>query len=441
MADEDDPEEYLPLGAEIVDSEKSFWEPALQPYIDERHKCIWALGELNNRYAKIIFELKAIKDFVQDWFRVPDKFYVFSRTMNNAVRDAWSARELALAASTEAKEAARLAEKFAMSEPVNNITNYRGQTYLREDGVRVKHGYGVIRYNDDIGEDEEFDEEEVDEDDIFTYSGQYEDGERSGRGIWTCMNVIFRGSFSAGESNGYGVSMIYEDNSRTGSAKGIYLGHGRNGQRSGPGVDINNEDKSTFSGNWESHKISGLGRLRYDEYNYIDGNWIDDGIDGEGREVFENAVCEGKFKRSQLNGLGKVRYPDGELQIGEFSDNKLHGLSKAVFRDGSVLEGVFIDGKPCRQVTARYVGETKDDKAHGIGRRVLSDGSIQQGKFSEGLFETDLYDGETLDGQKCGRGKLVKRDGSIEDGLWFEDKLVKVCHEPPIQVTSPDATK
>ena len=146
MADEDNPEEYLPLGAEIVDSEKSFWETALQPYIDERHKCIWALGELNNRYAKIIFELKAIEDFVQDWFRVPDRFYVFSRTMNNAVRDAWSARELALAASTEAKEAARLAEKFAMSEPVNNITNYRGQTYLREDGVRVRHGYGVVRY-------------------------------------------------------------------------------------------------------------------------------------------------------------------------------------------------------------------------------------------------------------------------------------------------------
>jgi len=71
MADEhNNPEEYLPLGAEIVDSEKPFWQPDLQPYIDERHKCIWALGELNNRYAKIIFELKAIEDFVQDWFRV-----------------------------------------------------------------------------------------------------------------------------------------------------------------------------------------------------------------------------------------------------------------------------------------------------------------------------------------------------------------------------------
>ena len=141
MADEDNPEEYLPLGAEIVDSEKSFWEPDLQPYIDERHKCIWALSELNNRYAdKIIFELKAIEDFVQDWFRVPDRFYDFSRAINNAVREAQSARELALAVSTVAKEAARLAGVFAMSEPVNNITNYRGQTYLREDGVRVKHG-------------------------------------------------------------------------------------------------------------------------------------------------------------------------------------------------------------------------------------------------------------------------------------------------------------
>ena len=83
----------------------------------------------------------------------------------------------------------------------------------------------------------------------------------------------------------------------------------------------------------------------------------------------------------------------------------------------------------------------KDDKPHGTGKKVLSDGSIQQDKFDEGMFETDMYKGQIVNGQKCGRGKLVKRDGSIEDGLWHKDKLVKVCHEPPIQVTSPDATE
>jgi len=36
MEDEDNLEEYLPLGAEIVDSEKPVWEPDLQSYIDER---------------------------------------------------------------------------------------------------------------------------------------------------------------------------------------------------------------------------------------------------------------------------------------------------------------------------------------------------------------------------------------------------------------------
>ena len=82
-----------------------------------------------------------------------------------------------------------------------------------------------------------------------------------------------------------------------------------------------------------------------------------------------------------------------------------------------------------------------NDKPQGIGKRVLPDGSIQQDKFDEGLFHKDLYKGKTVNGQKNGRGKLVKRDGSIEDGLWFGDKLVKICHEPPIQVTSPDATK
>ena len=97
--------------------------------------------------------------------------------------------------------------------------------------------------------------------------------------------------------------------------------------------------------------------------------------------------------------------------------------------------------EPCDQVGDKYEGEMLNDKPHGTGKRVLSDGSIQQGKFSEGLFETDLYRGKTVNGQKNGRGKLMKRDRSIEDELWFGDKLVKVCHEPPIQVTSPDATK
>ena len=82
-----------------------------------------------------------------------------------------------------------------------------------------------------------------------------------------------------------------------------------------------------------------------------------------------------------------------------------------------------------------------NDKPQGIGKRVLSDGSIQQGKFDEGLFHKDLCKGKTVNGQKNGRGKLFKADGSIEDGLWFEDKLVEVCHEPPIQVTSPDKIK
>jgi len=82
-----------------------------------------------------------------------------------------------------------------------------------------------------------------------------------------------------------------------------------------------------------------------------------------------------------------------------------------------------------------------NEKPHGIGRRVLSDGSIQQGKFSKGLFEIELYSVKTVNGQKNGRGKVVKADGSIEDGLWYQDKLVKVCHEPAIKVISPDTTK
>jgi hypothetical protein len=68
-------------------------------------------------------------------------------------------------------------------------------------------------------------------------------------------------------------------------------------------------------------------------------------------------VKEGKFKGSKMNGLGKARYLDGQLQIGEFRDDKLHGLGKVVHRDGSVLEGVFIDGKPCDLVAADYEGE------------------------------------------------------------------------------------
>jgi hypothetical protein len=231
-----------------------------------------------------------------------------------------------------------------------------------------------------------------------------------------------------------------EDESRPGRYDSIYLGHWRNNQRSGLGVDIEGYHNVVDSGNWRSGVRSGPGRLRYGRYRYIDSSWIDGKNDGSGREVYSNAVFEGKFKDLRMNGLGKKRFlnESGQLHIGEHSEGELHGLGKSVFRDGQVNDGVFIEGKFCRpdQVNDQYVGAMKDDKPHGNGRKVLSDGSIQQGKFDEGLFESDLYSGGNVQGKKNGRGKLVKADGSILDGLWFDDKLVKVCHEPDIKVVS-----
>tara|TARA_B110000091_G_scaffold4400_1_gene4374 strand:+ start:1252 stop:1560 length:309 start_codon:yes stop_codon:yes gene_type:complete len=51
----------------------------------------------------------------------------------------------------------------------------------------------LVIYSFNFGEDEEFDEEEEEEDeeDIFTYSGQYEDGEISGRGIEYSVHMFY----------------------------------------------------------------------------------------------------------------------------------------------------------------------------------------------------------------------------------------------------------
>jgi len=364
--DEDNPGEYpswhdkvLSWAQEIGDNEKSFWEWDLQRYIDERHKCIWVLGELNNRrdlnnrYAnRIIFEQKAIEDFVQDWFRIPARFYAFSRAMNSAVRGAQSARELALAASTVAKESSRLAGVFALSEPVNNIINYRGQTYLREDGVRVKHGYGVIRSMIGDHEDNEFDEAEVEESDLSIYSGQFVDGEKSGTGIESYDMGIYKGSYFTGQSNGHGIEICYPDESRTGVVDEIYLGHWENDTRSGLGVEI--QTLEVFSGSWKSDLRSGPGRSTMDtfaiKYAHLEGFWVDGKVDGMGREIQYDRVHEGTFKDSEMNRLGKVRFFDGRMKIGDCRDNVLSGLGKRVFSDGSVHEGVFIDGKLCDQV-------------------------------------------------------------------------------------------
>jgi hypothetical protein len=76
---------------------------------------------------------------------------------------------------------------------------------------------------------------------------------------------------------------------------------------------------------------------------------------------------EGNFKDGKLNGLGRIKFPSGEIQEGDFKDGKLFGLGKLIFPDGEVWEGEFLG-----------------DKLHGLCKKTFSNGNIWEGKFKNG---------------------------------------------------------
>lgn len=199
----------------------------------------------------------------------------------------------------------------------------------------------------------------------------------------------------------------------------VYTGGFEKGLMSGRGVlkDMDFE----YSGEFRKGHFEGRGELvRGDGTRYL-GQFVRGHMEGQGRlETQAGAVYEGDFRRDAFTGEGVLTRKDGSRHAGRFVDWQPKGPGRYVDTEGNVYEGRFdgsLDG-PGRKVEAdgtTYEGEFKDWLYHGRGALRDANGDRYEGEFANGLYH--------------GQGTLffaaAKHDGRTKDsGLWRWGKRV-----------------
>ncbi len=216
---------------------------------------------------------------------------------------------------------------------------YTGQYKQNASRVRIPHGKGeyVAR--------------------TFRYVGEFKDGKKHGRGLYTWPNGdSYDGDFADDTPNGKGVFQLatgdkYEGEVAAGriSGRGIYIT--READRiEGSFIDAKafgqalylfaNGDK--YEGEMAAGRLSGKGIYTTKNRDRIEGTFVNGQAQGEGICYFaNNDRYEGEIKAGALTGKGKYFYANGLRSEGEYVNGNLHGKGKFYFNDGSWFEGEF----------------------------------------------------------------------------------------------------
>ena len=188
------------------------------------------------------------------------------------------------------------------------------------------------------------------------------DSNLSGFGEISYQNgAKYVGGLMTGEENGLG----YKENPNGNK----YFGENLKGFRSGIGIYIGGIDLR-FEGFFCSGKQNGFGVLNTSDFRY-----------------------EGNFENGNLQGLGEIRYKNGDSYEGEFLNSELTGYGKFISSDGNT-----------------YIGYLKNGAKHG------------KGKFIDNSGVT--FEGEWVENQRHGRGKMTKTNGQILEGIWESDRFI-----------------
>lgn len=186
-------------------------------------------------------------------------------------------------------------------------------------------------------------------------------------------------------------------------------------------------DEFVFTITHVNHNIARGEMIKGDEkiyYTRIDLNLLN----GKGKTIHNNCICEGMFKNGKLEGHGsmkKGKYKDE----GEFKNGMLNGKGKS-FRNGIIIEGEFKDGKLLGNGKVlhdgnTYIGNFKTNNLNGKGEIIYKNGDVYRGEFKNNklngygkiINNCDTIEGEFKDNKLCGEGKVIcKEGGYVNEG-------------------------
>ena len=191
--------------------------------------------------------------------------------------------------------------------------------------------------------------------------------------------------------------------------------------------------KSLKTSSCESYKgaINGFG-VKYHPYGPSFGFYVNDILQGWGCDFnYTRSLCIGHFIDGKLNGQG-VLYCEGLFFSGEFKDGMLNGMGYKTYKRDDQYIGHYFGEHEMVSIYKEMKGDFNDDKLDGIGEIKFRNGDLHKGIFKDNkldgigeiLFKNgDIYRGEFKDGLLNGIGKKIFYDGTIETGVYENNSL------------------
>lgn len=75
------------------------------------------------------------------------------------------------------------------------------------------------------------------------------------------------------------------------------------------------------------HTFAGTGKLVFVDGSYYEGTFVNGEIDGFGTRFFAATGCkyQGQFEKGELQGKGRMTWPDGSIYEGQWVKNRRQG--------------------------------------------------------------------------------------------------------------------
>jgi hypothetical protein len=163
------------------------------------------------------------------------------------------------------------------------------------------------------------------------------------------------------------------------------------------------DNSVSWSGACKDGKVNGKGKLKFYEKKKMTGTFDGTAKNGEliygTTETIDGRKYVGEFKNGNINGNGKMTWPEGKVYIGEWKDGTQHGTGTMTF-------------PPVSKIYIEYTGEWENNDPHGTGTMTYKTG--------------DKYSGSWLKGRPHGKGTYTFKDGTSYEGLWEHGERIKI---------------
>lgn len=161
-----------------------------------------------------------------------------------------------------------------------------------------------------------------------------------------CVN----GSGEMNYATGHTYSGEFKDGMRHG--KGVLQAPGN---RKITGIWENNEikegtstesDGTTYTGPWQFREREGQGTMTWPDGRKYTGGFKNGQRHGKGIMIYpDGRKYDGQYQYGERNGNGTMTYPDGRKYIGQFKDGERTGRGKLIYPDGREQVGEFRNGE------------------------------------------------------------------------------------------------